>query len=1021
MKKSFSLICAALAASATILSCVKENAENVTVGGSQDNLASAQEITIAATLSDLTTKVGFAPSYDSNGKPTEMDLTWSEGDQLRVYNHDDRTKFDNFVLDAACAGSNKGIFTGTPANLAGATKFDVEVVSAEGFSYGAQTQPADGVTTGLKYMASVTGLADYSAVTFTEFSSVLAITAKMPEGVAAKVQSVDLKASEKIFDGADRLTVTFAQKGDAGEDGILNIFATLPQGTTAIPAGTTLVAHFNAPGEEHDVYTRFVELGSGLSFAENKLNTININAVNCAAYANASAENIGTEANPYLVGDKYQFDAIRNELSTTMTYFEMVDDIDMTGVAWKPINTKPANCFHFDGNSCTLSNITSAGSTSYQSVFGCLSGTVKNLKVDKATMVAGTAISGVLASHLGASATTVKSYVSNVEITNSSVGKDKSSAGTKKFGILAGVVENPKGAEVSDVIVSDCSLASSDYVGGFFAQVAQPVVITGTNKVIRTNMYSGSLAGGVIGHANNITNMSGCYYIGGTITTTGSNTAGMVGSFGNFESVISDCHVQDAVIDASEVAGEQRVGGFVGRLDQKVTLKGCTLGTPEKRVEVKLGTLATKDKKANSGGFVALGYGTITHNNGVRNKAYVKVTGANTDIARQLNIGGFVGFHQFGLIECCDADVIVDLKGMYVGGFCGVNVDNTIIRDCTVTGTVTGNNYTGGFVGETDNGTFINCTSAGTVNGSATVGGFSGGIAVVAETTSITMTGCSSSANVNAVNNIGGFVGTAYGTFTSNYATGNVTTTGGSVGGFAGRIAEKTAGSKFSKNYATGEVVAGGANIGGLIGYIGGSLDMDNCYATGNVRHATSHAQKCGGLVAYIQGSGNAPSVNITNCYSLGTVEGTSATGGLIGRMEDTNVTVTDCIAWGTSVKAYQYTNDKWSTAAVVGVAHPNSVLKNLYRNPAMSLTAYWVPDMATFQHADVDGTNAPLTDSTGAAMADTATSSGQPKYPIYPYHGKVAQGKSLVAVARDVLGWSADVWDFSGERPALK
>ena len=50
-----------------------------------------------------------------------------------------------------------------------------------------------------------------------------------------------------------------------------------------------------------------------------------------------------------------------------------------------------------------------------------------------------------------------------------------------------------------------------------------------------------------------------------------------------------------------------------------------------------------------------------------------------------------------------------------------------------------------------------------------------------------------------------------------------------------------------------------------------------------------------------------------------------------------------------------------------------------------------------------------------------TATSSGQPNYPVYPYHGKVAQGKSLVALARDVLGWSADVWDFSGELPTLK
>ena len=55
------------------------------------------------------------------------------------------------------------------------------------------------------------------------------------------------------------------------------------------------------------------------------------------------------------------------------------------------------------------------------------------------------------------------------------------------------------------------------------------------------------------------------------------------------------------------------------------------------------------------------------------------------------------------------------------------------------------------------------------------------------------------------------------------------------------------------------------------------------------------------------------------------------------------------------------------------------------------------------------------------AEMTDTATGSGQPHYPHYPYHGKVAAGKSLSALARDVLGWSADIWDFSNDLPVLK
>ena len=38
-----------------------------------------------------------------------------------------------------------------------------------------------------------------------------------------------------------------------------------------------------------------------------------------------------------------------------------------------------------------------------------------------------------------------------------------------------------------------------------------------------------------------------------------------------------------------------------------------------------------------------------------------------------------------------------------------------------------------------------------------------------------------------------------------------------------------------------------------------------------------------------------------------------------------------------------------------------------------------------------------------------------------YPYHGVAAEaGKTLSDVARG-LGWSADIWDFSGAVPTLK
>ena len=131
-------------------------------------------------------------------------------------------------------------------------------------------------------------------------------------------------------------------------------------------------------------------------------------------------------------------------------------------------------------------------------------------------------------------------------------------------------------------------------------------------------------------------------------------------------------------------------------------------------------------------------------------------------------------------------------------------------------------------------------------------------------------------------------------------------------------------------------------------------------------------------------------------------------------------VSMSNSVAWNSIVKSALNEATRYSSAAVVGTAYPTCTLVNNYRKPEMELTAYWVPDMATFQHADVTEGH-PLTDNTGAEMEDTSTGSGQAHYPIYPYHGKVEVGKTLSALARDVLGWSSDIWDFSGELPTLK
>ena len=102
-----------------------------------------------------------------------------------------------------------------------------------------------------------------------------------------------------------------------------------------------------------------------------------------------------------------------------------------------------------------------------------------------------------------------------------------------------------------------------------------------------------------------------------------------------------------------------------------------------------------------------------------------------------------------------------------------------------------------------------------------------------------------------------------------------------------------------------------------------------------------------------------------------------------------------------------------------MGVTFPKCTLTDNYRNPDMSLTAYWVP-AADYNHPNVSSEH-PLVKQDGTETTATATSSGQDGYPQFPYHGKVEAGKTLSQLASTTLGWSGEVWDFTGSIPTLK
>ena len=813
----------AIMAAAFVLSCAKEENAPLTNdnNGDQPGAVTTKTVTISAKLSEAMTKVGFTPTYTGN-KPTEMTLTWEDGDKIRVYNHADRTLYSDFTLAPGSVGQQIGSFIGTPIS---ATSYDVEVINGD-VSFATQTQPSDGVTSDLKYLASVSDIGDYSSITFTSFSSVLAITVKMPSTeIAANVKSIDIKAyksdgttAANIFSTGNTLTVTFGTIGDAGIDGILNFYATLPQGTKDIDAGTQLIVKVNAPGETHSVYTRFVELGSGLSFTENKLNTISINAINSASYANASATGIGTSANPYLIGDKYQMLAVNGLMKAGETkYFKLIDDIDMTGASWTLLNNASTynKLIDFDGNSKTISNL---GGT----MFYVFKGSARNFTLDSPTITSGNK-KGAFAQFVQG----IDNYITNVDVRNVST----YAGSTGPCGGLIGLVNSGASGETSVTIV-DCDLtnvvvnSAGGQAGGIIGDVQAKVVLTNCTRTGGTvgsavnGDYPGNYVGGLIGRATAEVVVSGC-----NITKNGAE--GSVSGVQNVGGLIGYCSsgtISSSVTNIDVSASGPYAGGIAGEVAGAVEFTSCT----------------SRSKITSSSTFVGGFAGRLSGSASCSSCKYLNNTVWSNIGTGNVYVGGFAGYigstsEGFtGTITGClvsNANVssikykedgkTAESSGKFVGGFAGgvghstpSNNTGSIQLNRVHSTSVYGNSYSGGFVG-----------------------------ASYAAISKCNVTGGSSYLTRGYGASVGGFAGYQQGnTIEYCYSNINVTATGKSnVGGLVGQAKETT----ITECYAVGTVSGADASTGGVIGNMNSGSTANRC-----IRWNDSNVAKVCGSIA---------------------------------------------------------------------------------------------------------------------------------------------------------------------------
>ena len=256
---------------------------------------------------------------------------------------------------------------------------------------------------------------------------------------------------------------------------------------------------------------------------------------------------------------------------------------------------------------------------------------------------------------------------------------------------------------------------------------------------------------------------------------------------------------------------------------------------------------------------------------------------------------GLFGYTISATIKNLTLEVDEIQGGNNTGGFSGYS-QRTTISGCTLSGTITGGECVGGFVGYvgfivhkyTGHFSMTNCKSINSsISGTNSVGGVFGYVGYTSENNPL-ITNCYIYSEVTGNSNVGGICGTCNG----EYYTVNISSCG-----FVGTISSNT-------SYA-----------GGLIGYnkqtLNYTLDdmiqnINNCFVIADIIAANDYV---GGLIGYDKGSSYYNSnysnyffgyINISDSYFSGSVSGRNYVGGLLGWKD--YGTVSNCYAGGSVV-----------------------------------------------------------------------------------------------------------------------
>ena len=555
----------------------------------------------------------------------------------------------------------------------------------------------------------------------------------------------------------------------------------------------------------------------------------------------------------YYISTAEQLKEFRDEVNSGKTdaWAELTDDIDLSGIcgeesdsSWTPIGNSEENAYTgtFDGNGKTISGLyINSSSADYQGLFGYLStdgentGTVKDLTVS-GTVSGGMYVGGVVGQNGGR--ITDCAFSGNVTSSGGRVGGvvGWNDSGTVKNCYNTGAV-NSSGNSVGGVVgwndrgtVTNCyntgEVSGNSYVGG----------VVGWNGGTVENCYNtGSVSGPYSGHSNQVGGVVGrndeghvtnCYNTGevsGSDSGTSNYVGGVVGlnsSSSGGSGTVTGCYfLQENGVPANGIGGgytDRQTAEPVNDLSELCNAFNDTntwtihpvLGRPVLNENWEGGDGSPESPYEISTATQLKNFATAVNGKDGNPDAHAKLMN-NIDLSSvrgESNSWTPIGSDSRPYTGTFDGAGHT-ISGLYIGsaaddqGLFGYVGTGGTVQNLSVSGSVSGNNYVGGVVGQ-NRGTFENCDFTGTVTGGWYVGGIVG-----YNGTGATVSNCYNTGQVNdSGNSVGGVVGyndSSASVANCYYQTGKGATVG--VGGTTGDNSSQTE-IKSLEDFHSGEV-----------------------------------------------------------------------------------------------------------------------------------------------------------------------------------------------------------------------